>query len=78
MESPVLNCCLLIQGTWKWADGTPLDYTNWARYSGNHEPDGGVIENCMEVYGRKAFIFSFWNDRSCAVLQGYVCKAARK
>ena len=41
------------EGTWKWGDGEPFTYTNWAK----NEPNGNDTENCLEIdYYLK------WND----------------
>ncbi len=74
-----------MQGIWKWTDGTPLDYTNWAKHNSqtgtSNEPNGGTKENCMEIFGRdcgRLPAFPFWNDGTCDRLQGYICKTVKK
>jgi|688.fasta_scaffold1275647_1 hypothetical protein len=77
-----------MQGIWKWSDGTPLDYTNWAKHNSQwvpNEPNGGTKENCMEIgklidgsCGSPA-AHPFWNDHACDKLQqGYICKTVKK
>ena len=52
------------EGTWKWTDGSPFDFTFW--YSGEPNNHGG--EDCMHHgYGDK------WNDRPCSDSLTFLC-----
>ena len=44
------------EGTWKWEDGEPFTYTNWAA----NEPNGNDTENCLEMD-----YYLQWNDIQC-------------
>jgi hypothetical protein len=71
--STTFYCCFLIQGTWTWVDGTPLDYTNWW-YSA---PQGGTSWNCMVTLGTgwpDSSDHSLWWDNPCDAWWPYVCK----
>jgi len=51
--------------TYKWSDGTPLDYVNWA--AGN--PDGGD-QNCVVLQTSSGL----WYDGRCTPSEGVVCR----
>ena len=59
---------LTTEGTFQYATGGDLVYTNWS----NGEPNNGSgIEDCVETrwdHGTK------WNDGSCADLQPSICE----
>ncbi|CAM9994962.1 unnamed protein product, partial [Heterosigma akashiwo] len=54
------------EGTYVWADGTSVDYTNWNSGEPN---DWGDSEDCVEITSSGG-----WNDNSCSTTQGYVCQ----
>jgi hypothetical protein len=55
------------EGTWRWSDGTPWDYSNWAPGEPNDE---GGNEDCALLYASGA-----WNDGQCPVSdRGAVCR----
>ena len=59
---------MLLPGGFKWHDGTPLGYVNWA----DGEPTGtnwGESEQCVEMWSN-----GYWNDIDCLFDQYYVCK----
>ncbi|XP_071181915.1 macrophage mannose receptor 1-like [Mytilus edulis] len=56
------------KGTFKWSDGTPLDYINWNPHVPNNWNN---FEHCVEmekVPNRK------WNDGNCYISQSFICK----
>lgn len=59
-------------GAYRWLDGTPLDYVNWADFEPSYTSDG-VVELCGEMYPGSGK----WNDRECLQKQGYVCRASK-
>ncbi|KAM5236878.1 pulmonary surfactant-associated protein A-like [Ctenodactylus gundi] len=54
-----------IPGDFRYADGTPVNYTNW--YPG--EPRGRGKEKCVEMYTDGT-----WNDRNCQQYRLAVCE----
>ncbi|CAG2234305.1 CD206 [Mytilus edulis] len=56
------------KGTFKWSDGTPLDYTNWNLYEPNHWNN---FEHCVEM---EHFTHRKWNDGNCYISQSFICK----
>ncbi len=54
------------EGVWVWADGTPLDYTNWH----GSEPNGGEGENCAFARGSNGA----WVDSRCTKDRAYACE----
>lgn len=57
------------EGTWIWADGTPVGYTNW----GIGQPSGGTSENCVE-HAEHLTLGDSWNDLSCTTVRGFICE----
>ena len=54
------------EGTWKWTDGSPFDFTFWDR----GQPDNwGGNEHCMH-HG----FFGHWNDQSCSDSLTFLCR----
>ncbi|VDI58251.1 Hypothetical predicted protein [Mytilus galloprovincialis] len=56
------------KGTFKWSEGTPLDYTNWNLYEPNHWNN---FEHCVEM---EHFTHRKWNDGNCYISQSFICK----
>jgi len=55
------------EGTWKWTDCTPWEFTSWA----SGEPNNmGNVQDCLRQSGR---INSNWDDYSCSNTIGFVC-----
>jgi len=54
------------EGTYVWADGSSLEYTNWASGEPN---DWQGSEDCVGMYTSGE-----WNDYSCSTTMGYVCQ----
>ena len=57
-----------VAGGFRWKDGSPVDYTNWAPGEPS-DKDGKAGENCVELY-----LQSDWNDIVCDVKRGYICQ----
>jgi hypothetical protein len=56
------------EGTWRWADGSPVSYTQW--YSGEPNDYGGN-EDCAGInFGATGY----WNDYNCSSGLGFVCE----
>ncbi|XP_077993136.1 lymphocyte antigen 75-like [Glandiceps talaboti] len=49
---------------YKWLDGQPVDYTNWAV----DEPSGGPNDGCVQA------TLNGWDDTNCVSTAGSVCK----
>ncbi|XP_069563005.1 CD209 antigen-like protein C [Brachyistius frenatus] len=62
------------EGTWKWIDGTPLTFTDWA----TGQPDewlphaGG--EDCAHIREQSRE----WNDASCKTSMNWICEEPAK
>ncbi|KAA0192119.1 hypothetical protein HAZT_HAZT001622 [Hyalella azteca] len=52
-----------------WSDGTAFDFMHWAPEEPNSQS-----EKCVEMFSGKGE----WNDISCDVLRGYICKTNKK
>ena len=62
----VLNLWSLQEtGEFKWVDGWPLLWTNWARF----EPSSRPGEGCVVVTE-----YADWDNAACEVQQAYICK----
>ncbi|XP_072048376.1 macrophage mannose receptor 1-like isoform X2 [Amphiura filiformis] len=61
-----------MDGTMRYIDGTPVDYTNWAL----EQPDNhSGTENCVHLYVRDdRDLDGTWNDDECDKSYGFVCK----
>lgn len=55
------------EGTFKWSDGTPLDYTYW----NDGEPNNAGNEDCANL---PPWTGGRWNDLPCDHVQPYVCR----
>ncbi|XP_073672064.1 uncharacterized protein [Paramisgurnus dabryanus] len=53
-----------VEGRWKWADGTALNFVFWK----NGAPNGGTAESCAKSES------SGWNDISCEILNKWICE----
>lgn len=54
-----------MEGTWLWADGTPITYTNWRVGEPSNGGAGGTyVENCLVIEGSKT-PDDTWDDRPC-------------
>ena len=61
--------CTMLLGSFSWADGTQLNYTNWIL----NEPNGlNRGENCGE-YKFASGMYA-WNDAPCSVEKPFLCK----
>ena len=54
---------------WQWCDGTPTTFTSWrpGQPDDNNSPENGE-QNCAVLNPDGA-----WEDRSCAMLEKFVC-----
>jgi len=65
---------VVTEGAWKWSDGSPMDFKNWAP---NQPSNDHNKQHCLEINFGK---FGLWNDRKCdsAYKARYVCKKTIK
>ena len=54
------------KGSWIWADGSQVSYTNWNSNEPNSDEN---IEHCVHIYPGGE-----WNDAQCDQPRGYICK----
>jgi hypothetical protein len=55
------------EGSWKWADGSPLTYSRW---TGGEPSNSGSIEHCGHVYMGSGG----WNDDNCSTrIWSFIC-----
>ena len=54
------------EGTWKWTDGSPFEFTAW----GGGEPNNRNGENCLHVAEPKN---DLWNDFHCSLPAAFIC-----
>ena len=57
--------------TWKWADQTPVEFTNWQ--PGHPNPDPGTSYDCAYMYGRSTPPGQ-WLSSYCSSYHGRLCK----
>lgn len=57
------------EGTFAWADGTPVDHTNWNAGEPN---DAAGNEDCAQL----AQATGYWNDFDCAMALPFICEVA--
>lgn len=55
------------EGTWTWADGSPLAYTDWRATEPDDWPPG---EDCGQIRGGD----EGWGDATCDSMRDYVCE----
>ena len=60
--------------SWAWADGTPVDYTNWRDGEPNNN-DEEEEENCVSTYLPDR---GEWNDRPCSGRFAFLCQIILK
>ncbi|NWI51084.1 MRC1 protein, partial [Calyptomena viridis] len=56
--------------TYLWTDGSPVDYTNWAKGSRSYYTEGDCVfmmKNPIEQAGK-------WKDEGCKISKSYICQ----
>ena len=62
------NIIFLRPGGWRWRDGSPVEYTNWAPNNPT-DVNGTSNLNCVKMDKR-----GLWFDARCSENQAFVCK----
>lgn len=58
------------EGVWKWTEtGENVTYKPWFA----DEPNGGVLENCLELWGNGEDR-TLWNDAKCHQRRRFICE----
>jgi len=60
------------ENTWKWADGSPWNFTHWANESRQQPNRAGNNHDCLQIF-HKPFATNGWNDQSCVVYRNFIC-----
>lgn len=59
------------EGSWKWSDGSPVTFTNWA----TSEPNNSGNEDCAHIYSYNTSPQNKrWNDANCSSSYKYICE----
>ena len=53
------------EGVWKWSDGSPWNFTEWAK----DEPTNRSDEHCLQQYS----VSKDWKDYECSLKKHFVC-----
>ncbi|XP_054706986.1 macrophage mannose receptor 1-like [Uloborus diversus] len=61
------------EGKFYWEDGSPVNYTNWARDEPSHDKHGND-EDCVEMQWYASPQIGEWNDIHCGVEAPFVCQ----
>ncbi|XP_033104052.1 snaclec coagulation factor IX-binding protein subunit A-like [Anneissia japonica] len=56
--------------SWRWSDGSPYRYTNWARSEPNNK---WKREDCVHQW-KKHYSYLTWNDNRCSKRLSFVCE----
>ncbi|XP_053408178.1 uncharacterized protein LOC123560994 isoform X2 [Mercenaria mercenaria] len=65
---------------WKWIDGQPFAYLNWARGEPNYyevvDTSAGTVEgeDCAAIVTADKQLFGQWKDLPCSGKRGHICK----
>uniref|UniRef100_A0A3Q0RE41 C-type lectin domain-containing protein n=1 Tax=Amphilophus citrinellus TaxID=61819 RepID=A0A3Q0RE41_AMPCI len=59
------------EGQWKWVDGTPLIWTNWATNEPNNGGAPNHDEDCAHMHSDD---HGTWNDHKCSVSLTWICE----
>ncbi|KAM9308126.1 macrophage mannose receptor 1 [Gastrophryne carolinensis] len=62
-----IGLILGLDKTFKWMDGTPMNFVAWASYEPNFANND---ENCVVMYRN----LGFWNDINCGYPNGFICE----
>ncbi|NP_001140055.1 CD209 antigen-like protein A [Salmo salar] len=58
----------VIEGTWKWVDGTPLTTANWGK--GQPNSNKGIDQDCGAIWDHSGW----WNDEKCLSKHKGICE----
>ncbi|XP_033756328.1 perlucin-like [Pecten maximus] len=62
---------ILEEGSWEWASGKAMTYTNWDDGQPDNGGDNDYNEHCMEISHGDAWK---WNDQECDEERNVICE----
>ena len=65
---------LLVEGDYKWSDGTTQSYLNWFTSRPNDAADSTTVKDCVNL----RYQDGQWDDVDCTSTKHYICQAAEK
>ena len=65
---------LLVEGDYKWSDGTTQSYLNWFTSRPNDAADSTTVKDCVNL----RYQDGQWDDVDCTSSKHYICQATEK
>ena len=65
---------LLVEGEYKWSDGTTQSYLNWFTNRPNDDADSTTVKDCVNL----RYQDGQWDDVDCTSSKHYICQATEK
>ena len=65
---------LLVEGEYKWSEGTTQSYLNWFTNRPNDADDSSTVKDCVNLRNQDGQ----WDDNDCTSKKHYICQAPEK